>query len=354
MNLKELSQQLGLSQTTVSRALNGYPEVSEATRARVAEAARAHNYRPNTRAQSLATGRSMTIGHVIPMSRNHEMVNPIFGDFMAGAGETYAKHGYEMLLSVANDTRTEEDIYRSFRARGSVDGVVVHGPSRLDSRLPLLEELGIPFVVHGRATGHDAPYPWLDVNNRRAFNRATAFLLDLGHRRIALINGLEHMDFAHRRRQGYEDALQDRDIRPDPALMVADEMTENFGHDTAQSMMGLPDPPTAFVVSSVISALGVRRAIESRGLTMGHHVSVVTHDDALSYMRNDGAEPVFTAVRSSVRDAGRRVAQVLIDRIVDPDAPVVQELLDAELTVGLSTGPAPDRSSKGFYGLQTL
>ena len=322
MNLKELSQQLGLSQTTVSRALNGYPEVSEATRKRVFEAARMHNYRPNTRAQSLATGRSMAIGHVIPMSLNHEMVNPIFGDFMAGAGETYAKHGYEMLLSVANDNRTEEDIYRAFRARGSVDGVVVHGPRMADNRLPLLEELGIPFVVHGRATGHDAPYPWLDVNNRRAFNRATSFLLDLGHKRIALINGLEFMDFAHRRRQGYEEALTERDLRPDPELMSAGEMTENVGHDTAQAMLDLADPPTAFVVSSVISALGVRRAIESRGHAMGRDISVITHDDALSYLRNDGAEPVFTAVRSSVRDAGRRLAQVLIDRIVDPTGPL--------------------------------
>ena len=77
MNLKELSAKLGLSQTTVSRALNGYPEVSEATRRRVAEAAAAYDYRPNTRAKSLATGKSHTIGHVIPVSTQHEMVNPI-------------------------------------------------------------------------------------------------------------------------------------------------------------------------------------------------------------------------------------------------------------------------------------
>ena len=86
MKLKELSELLNLSQTTVSRALNGYPEVSEATRRRVQAAAKAHGYRPNIRARSLATGRAMAIGHVIPVTAQHEMVNPVFTDFLAGAG----------------------------------------------------------------------------------------------------------------------------------------------------------------------------------------------------------------------------------------------------------------------------
>jgi LacI family transcriptional regulator len=88
MNLKELALKLGLSPTTVSRALNGYPEVNEVTRERVVAAAKRHNYRPNTRAIRLATGRAMAIGHVIPVASKHEMVNPIFADFIAGAGET--------------------------------------------------------------------------------------------------------------------------------------------------------------------------------------------------------------------------------------------------------------------------
>ena len=87
MNLKQLAESLGVSQTTVSRALNGYPEVSEKTRARIVAAAKAHNYSPSTRAKSLATGRAMAIGHVIPISNNSEIVNPIFADFIAGAGE---------------------------------------------------------------------------------------------------------------------------------------------------------------------------------------------------------------------------------------------------------------------------
>ncbi|HKL69958.1 LacI family DNA-binding transcriptional regulator [Salibaculum sp.] len=340
MNLKELSAKLNLSPTTVSRALNGYPEVKEETRRRVLDAASRYDYSPNARAQGLATGRSQAIGHVIPLSTKHEMVNPIFGDFIAGAGETYSSHGYEMLISVVEDDRAD-DAYRSLKRRGVVDGVIVHGPRMEDSRIPMLQELGLPFVVHGRASGLAQDYSWLDVNNRRAFQRATDFLLDLGHRRIALLNGLETMDFAARRRAGFEAALTARGLNPDPGLEVSGEMTEAMGHGSALALLDRPMPPTAFVVSSMISAMGVRRALEDRGLRMGQDVSVVTHDDALSYFTSGADVPLFTSTRSSVREAGRQVAQMLIDRIDTPDAPPRQVLLEAELTVGRSTGPAP-------------
>lgn len=340
MNLKELSQKLGLSQTTVSRALNGYPEVNEATRARVLEAARQHHYRPNTRAKSLATGRAMAIGHIIPISTRHEIVNPVFADFIAGAGETYAAAGYDMLLSVVSDAE-EARAYGELRAKGSVDGIIVHGPKLSDPRIPLLANLGLPFVVHGRATGTKTPYSWVDVNNRRAFQRATELLLDLGHRRIALVNGLETMDFAVRRRQGYIDALAARGLWPDPALMRSDEMTEAFGYRTAREMLRRDDRPTAFLTSSLISAIGVRRALEEAGLRMGRDVSVVTHDDVLSYLRNGEDVPIFTATRSSVREAGRRAAAMLIG-LIEGAAPAPRhELLEAELVLGGSTGPAP-------------
>lgn len=340
MNLKELSEKLGLSQTTVSRALNGYPEVNAETRARVVEAAREHDYRPNIRAKSLATGRAMAVGHVIPISGKHEIVNPVFADFIAGAGEAYSNAGYDMVLSVVKD-EDEGRAYREFKARGTVDGTILHGPRLDDPRIQLLHGIGLPFVVHGRATGATLPYSWLDVNNRRAFQRATEYLLDLGHRRIALINGLEHMDFAIRRRNGYVDALTERGLSPDPALMRSEEMTENYGYRAAREMLAEPAPPTAFLTSSLISALGVRRAIEERGLRMGKDVSVVTFDDELSYMRNGDDVPIFTAMRSSVREAGRRAAEMLLAIIGKGDTGTRQELLEAELVVGSSTGPAP-------------
>ncbi len=342
MNLKELSEHLGLSQTTVSRALNGFPEVKEATRLRVLEAAKKHNYSPNLRAKNLATGRAMATGHVIPLSSKHEMVNPIFGDFVAGAGEIYARDGYEMVLSIVADSE-EASVYRQLKAKGTVDGLIVHGPKINDKRIALLREIGIPFVVHGRSSGVDAPYSWLDVNNRSAFVRATDFLLDLGHRRIALINGLETLDFAYRRRDGYEQSLRARGLEPDPRIMRSDEMTEFYGYRSVCDMMALDEPPTAYLSSSIIAAFGIRRAVEEAGLRIGRDISIITFDDALSYLRNGEDVPIFTAARSSVRDAGRQAGQMLLDLIREPESGPLNTLLEAELMVGTSTGPVPSR-----------
>lgn len=340
MNLKQISEILGLSQTTVSRALNGYPEVNEDTRLRVEAAAAKHGYRPNARAKGLATGRSMVIGHVIPSSSRHEMVNPIFGDFVAGASKIYAENNYDMMFTNAPDTSIEAS-YRDLFARGAVDGVVIQGPKVDEPRIEALARMGVPFVVHGRSTNATDLYDWVDVNNQRSFQRATQFLIDLGHRRIALMNGLEDMDFAQRRRKGYLGALAEAGITPDPNLMRSAEMTEIYGHKETLDLLSLDYPPTAILVSSIISAIGVRRALEDSNLKLGRDISVIAHDDALSYMQNGQDVPIFTATRSSVRHAGEIAARMLIARINTPDAPPQTQLLEAELVLGRSTGPAP-------------
>jgi LacI family transcriptional regulator len=339
MNLRELSEKLGLSQTTVSRALNGYPEVNKATRQRVEDAAREFKYRPNQRATSLATGRTMCIGHVIPFSTQHEMVNVVFSDFIAGAGEIYAKHGYDLRMSVVSDAE-EAQAYARLAENGAVDGVIVHGPIEDDPRIPMLRKLGLPFVVHGRSSKADPGYAFLDVDNTRAIERATRFLLDLGHRRIGFINGLERMDFALRRRAGYVSGLASQSILPDPELMFSDEMTEPNGHRAAKEMLELPNPPTAFFASSIIPALGVRRAVEERGLTVGKDVSIICFDDEISYLPNGRGDPIFTAARSSVRAAGRRCAEMLLAQISQGVTHIETELWEADLVVGQSTGPA--------------
>ncbi|WP_106609143.1 LacI family DNA-binding transcriptional regulator [Shimia abyssi] len=340
MNLKKLSEELGLSQTTVSRALNGYPEVNEATRQRVQLAAEKFNYRPNSRAKGLATGRAMMVGHVIPASTQHEMVNPVFGDFVGGASEALARLGYDMMFTRVSEG-DEENAYRELMAKRLVDGVILQGPSIADSRIALLNDLGLPFVVHGRSSGVDAPYSWVDVNNKRSFQRATEFLLDLGHTRIALINGLERMDFAKRRRDGYRAAFEQRGFSVDPELMRSAEMTEVYGHHETREMLRMDAPPTAILASSMISAMGVRRAIEEEGLKMGRDVSVITHDDDLSYLKNGQDVPIFTATRSSVHHAGEVLAGMLIDLIAEPTCPPITKMLEAELVVGRSTGPVP-------------
>jgi LacI family transcriptional regulator len=337
LNLKELSEKLGLSQTTVSRALNGYPEVSEETRKRVEEFARRMNYQPNSNARRLATGKSNTIGHIVPLSE-HDAINPHFTDFIAGAGEIYNKRGYDMLISVVTE-QSEEQVYRNLTHNRRVDGVIVHGPKANDTRIGLLKKLKLPFVVHGRTGDPEDGYCWVDVNNRRAFRQAADYLLEKGHRRIGLINGLEFFTFATRRREGLEAALTAHGITPDPEIMISGEMIEPSGYKAMMQLLAHDEPPTAVLCSSILNAIGALRALQERGLTVGHDMSMIAYDDCLSFLPSTGDHPSMTVMRSSIRLAGKHCANMLIDQI-EKKPGNRHLLLEAEFVVGASTGPA--------------
>ena len=340
MNLKELANHLGLSPTTVSRALGGYPEVSAKTRARVTEAATRLNYNPSKKARALATGRALSIGHVLSSRNKEELVSPISGDFIGGITERCADFGYSLSLTIAQPDQ-EEQTFRKLKAEGAVDGVVLQLPRHNDPRIALMHEIGLPFIMHGRVTDMELPYAWVDVNNTRAFHRATSFLMDLGHRRIALINGDEGVDFAVRRRKGYETALSEAGLPLHPKMMTSGQMTEENGYAAVYKMLAQTERPTAFVLSSIMQAIGARRAIQEAGLQMGKDISVVAYDDDLSYLSNRQEIPVFTAVRSSVREAGQCVAETIIRRVESVTETFETTLLEAELIVGASTGIAP-------------
>ncbi len=341
MSLRSLAQSLGLSPTTVSRALNGYTDVAPRTRNRVIEAARENGYAPDPRARSLATGRAMAIGHIIPSASQHEIVNPVFADFVAGAGEAYAVAGYEMVLSVMPEGEEEEG-YRRLAQSGRVDGLILQAPRPADPRITLLSELGIPFVVHGRATHAREDYNWIDMDNRRAFAHATRHLVALGHRRIALLNGPDGMDFTTRRAAGYGDALWEADIPADPELIRHERMTECYGYTATRDLLAGPKAPTAFLTAGLLVAMGARRAAEEAGLRLGRDLSIVTHDDALSYLANGTQEaPVFTATCAPVQDMGREAAKMLLSAIAEPGRPAQHRLLPAQFIIGPSSGPAP-------------
>lgn len=236
MKLKDFAKLVGMSATTVSRALNGHPEVNEATRARLVAAARQHGYQPNAHARFLAMGHASTIGCVIPIGGRNEIVNPIYADFLAGVGEECARRRFEINLTVVPE-EDQPDAYRALSSKGLIGGVIVQFPRHDDPRPALLDRIGLPYVVHGRVTGHDGPYSWVDVNNLRAFERGTGFLLQLGHLRIALLNGDERLDFARRRRDGYLRALRDAGHAPRPALMTTGEMTAAYGYAQARALL---------------------------------------------------------------------------------------------------------------------
>lgn len=338
VNLKSLSEMLGLSQTTVSRALNGFPEVNEKTRRRVVETAKRVNYQPSSTASKLARGKTHTIGHVVPLSE-HMMINPHFTEFIAGAGEAYAKHDYDLLIRVVPE-EDEEKMYRELVQQKRVDGVVVHGPKLDDPRIALLKEIGLPFVVHGRSDHEKNDFSWLDVNNRNGMLRATEFLISLGHQRIGLINGLEDMNFAARRRMGFEAAMQNHNLAIHSNYLYAGDMLEPYGYNAMRDMLAMPQPPSAILVSSILPAMGAHRAIVDAGKRLAEDVSIIAFDDCLSFLNFNAASgiPLFTCLRSSIREAGNRVATMLIEQIEQGQQNNQHELWEAELVLGASTG----------------
>jgi len=150
MKLREFAQQLGLSPTTVSRALNGYPEVNAETRQRVLQAVRETGYRPNRAAQRLATGKAYSIGMVMPIAPGIDS-DVHFGEFLAGLAEEAVKHDFHFVLN-PSAPEDEEVTFRRLAASGNVDALFLAYMRANDPRIAMLKSLSIPFVVHGRST----------------------------------------------------------------------------------------------------------------------------------------------------------------------------------------------------------
>ena len=338
MRLKDLAEHLGLSQTTVSRALNGYPEVNEATRLRVAETAERLGYRPNASALRLATGRSGAVGLVL---RGAEELGPHMSEFLAGMGGRMATEEIDILVTTVDSYADEVAAYRRIAASQKVDAMVLHSPKLVDERVKLLKDLDIPFVLHGR-TNIGETVAWLDIDNTGAIERATSHLLDLGHRRIALLNGLKGRTFAEHREIGYLAALSARGVDFDPALMGNSNFTDEVAFRLAQSMLELRPRPTAFIAGSMMTALGVFRAIRQAGLELGKDVSMIAHDDVFPYLNADNMYPSMSTTRSSIRQAGTRVAELILQILAGKKIEDVHELWPVELVLRDSTGRAPD------------
>jgi LacI family transcriptional regulator len=335
MKLREFAKQLGLSPTTVSRALSGYPEVSEPTRARVASEALRLGYRPNVNAVRLKTGRAGAIG--VMMGRSGEFH---FAEFMSGMAQHLETADTDILVTpiTAGNDGDEMQAYRRLVESRRVDAVIIHSPRPNDPRIELLNSFGLPFLVHGRSET-DQVHAWLDIDNESAVRKATQHLLDLGHRRIAMINGLRGKTYSIHREHGFRAALQERGLVADPNLMVCDTFTDEIGFRHARSFLERANPPSAIVAGSTMTALGVYRAVRSLGLTVGRDVSVIAHDDVFPYLTAENMAPSLSATRSSMRAAGARCAELMLQIIAGRAVEEIHELWPVELILRESTAP---------------
>ncbi len=334
VKLKELAASLGLSPTTVSRALAGYPEVSESTRARVRAAAATAGYQPDRAALRLKTGRADAIGIVLPTGPQ-SFGDPFFAELLAGMGERAAEAGLDMLVTAAPAGADELSDYRRLVETRRVDGMVVARTLRRDPRLGYLLDQGVPFVAHGR-TEDPRPYAYLDIDGEGALRLAARRVIGLGHRRLALIAAPSRYMFAAHRQAGFRAALAEAGLDPDAAPVLEGDLTEASGHRHGRALLTGSAPPSAILCMTDRMAAGVMLAARELGLAVGRDLSVIGYGDLpLSAV----TDPPLTTVYRSIAGTGRRVVELLLRRLAGAPVQDLQELWTPELVVRGSDGP---------------
>lgn len=307
MSIQALADSLGISISTVSRALNGYTDVSAATRQRVFDAAKSMNYSPHPVAHRLATGKTGAVA-ILNSTRPDNAADGSAIALHAGMAEVLRENNYFVLsLGLPSDDLEIPELTRLLEGR-LVDSLVLTRTRTNDPRVTLLQQRKIPFVTYGR-TIDNAPHAWLDVDNESAFEMATQALIDLGHRRIALINGMPHMTFASLREQGFRQALQRAQINPSECPIHYTEITAQSGEHVAKQLLRLASPPSAILCANDTVALGAMAAVRAAGLQVGLDVSVMGfgNTEAGQY-----AWPALASIDNGVLGSGRQIAGLLL------------------------------------------
>lgn len=337
--LKDIAIELGLSPATVSRALNGFPEVNEKTKKRVSEAAQRLNYRPNKTAQRLVSGRSGMIG-VVLKNEDHQNADPTFFEVTGGLSQQLAQKDLDLIFQV-DISDDQIGPYRRLIEKSAVDGFIIQAPTRNDPRIAYLTEMGIPFAVHGKTELGEVTYAFYDIDNYAAGADATKLLANLGHKRIAFLNGPKDYAFARDRRRGYLETLDQFGINTGDDLIFNGAPSEKYGYEQACELLGKGSKPTAFLCASTLVASGVYDCLRERGLRCPEDLSVVAHDDAIASTRAVEFNPPLTVTRAPMRDACEPLANMIGDLLDGKSPKDLQTTARAELIVRDSTGAAP-------------
>lgn len=338
MTLKALAAQLGLSITTVSRALNGYDDVSKSTRDRIRAAAVQSGYAPNASAQRLITGRAQAVGFVLPVAPDR-FADPFLLEMLTGLGEALRDHALDLVVNAAAPGREETSTYTRLVRGRRVDGLVVARTRVDDERIALLRASGLAFVTHGRWKG-SIDFDVLECDNLAGGRLAAGLLTSVGHRDLLLINAPRQLNFAGEREAGVRGVAVSTGARLE--IVEAAGTTEEDGEQALGTVIArAAKMPTGVICATDRLAIGAMRALRSAGLGIGTDVSIVGYDD-LPFSRF--TEPPLTTVRQPIRDAGRRLVEILLARLSDASAPPVEEIWQPELVLRATHGPVPKPS----------
>lgn len=333
VTIKDIAAELGLSVSTVSKALNDYPDVSPETRRLVKKTARRMGYRPSVAARSLRTRRTNTIGLIFCIIDRH-LTDPYYLDLLASIGEECSRHGFDLLLSACPDRRLELSAYERMVGGKRVDGMILTGIRYGDERIAYLVEKGFPFVALGRSE-QDGDFPYVDVDGLKGVGEGVQHLIDQGYRRIGFIGLPRELICAGHRFQGYRAALERSGLGFDPRLVIhCDRLTQEAGYQAMQRLLELDEPPDAAFVCSDEMALGVMRAVREGGLTVGREFGIVGFDDIPMAAQ---VQPPLTSIRQPFYEVGTRLCRMLIKLIQGEPLTESHVILEPTLVVRASS-----------------
>ncbi|MEM9774778.1 MAG: LacI family DNA-binding transcriptional regulator [Chloroflexota bacterium] len=334
ITLREVAREAGVSVTTASRALSGYDDVADQTRRLVERAADRLGYVPNLMARRLKTGRTGTMGFIIP-DTSSRLGDPFFSNFIAGIGNEASAHGYDLLITTHSpDSRGEHESYTRAVGGGWVDGVILVRTRFEDWRIRYLYENNYPFVTFGRSN-HDFDYPFVDEDSKGGVSQMVQHLVNSGHQEIAFVSPPANLMFARLRRTGYIETMESNKISWHPEWIREGDMTRKSGYEQMNILLASKARPTAVIAGNDMMALGVMDAIQERSLVVGKDISVCGFDDVpvAAY-----TNPSLTTLRQPIYDIGRRCCRMLVDILAGNAIESKQVLLSPQLIVRESTG----------------
>ncbi len=339
VKIDDLAARLGLSKSTVSRALNGYSDISETTRKRVELTARKMGYRPLSYAQAIRTGKVRAIAMVIN-SDEPDRHNPFLQDFLAGACEAASSFDWTMTISTAKSEKGMLDVLGRLVEERKADGFILPRTEVDDTRVSYLRELNFPFILYGRTgygqTRAQDDMSWFDISGETAICKAVGRLAGFGHRRIGYVGSDPKFNYSHLRRDGYLEGLRQADLPANDELIRDGARTREEGAVEARALLTLAHPPTAIVFATDLAALGCYRVCAEMGLDVGRDISVIGYDGIPECQY---VSPGLTTFSVDSQRAGERLATLLIRQTRGEDPKTLRELSEAELIARESDGP---------------
>lgn len=306
--IRQLAEHLQISIGTVSRALNGKPDVNEETRRRVLEAAETLGYVANQSGRSLRKGSTGIIGFM--MQTGHEITgqgDTFFMSVFDGVQAVLARHKLDLVALLCSSEEDPDDYLQRMVARGFADGIILSATRRNDRRFELLSGAKIPFITLGRSLT-DVGQPWFDLDFEGMADCAIDRLVQRGHRRIAVTRPHDDLNLGHVFIDRCRQALARHGLSLDEDMIFRSPPNEAGGYRIARDMVTADNPATAIVLVNGAVSVGLYHGLEEAGLRPGRDVAIIGNN----WPQAQFLSPRLTHFELSLRELGIALAESLL------------------------------------------